>query len=126
MVLNVFTDTSCPYCKKLHEEMAKLQDAGISIHYLPYPRGGKQGPRYQTLKQVWCAKDKAKALTIAKGLDVGDLPAGNCIDGKLVDKGHILGNRVGVTGTPALFKSSGEKIEGYVPYKQLIPMVLKN
>ncbi len=71
--LNVFTDTSCSYGRKLHEEVAKLQDAGISVHYIPYPRGGSQGPGYQTLKQVWCAEDKATALTIGKDLASGDL-----------------------------------------------------
>ena len=125
-ILNVFTDTSCPYCKKLHEEVPKLQDAGISVHYIPYPRGGSRGPGYQKLKQVWCAKDKAATLTIGKGLESGDLPTGDCDDSKLVDQGHVLGNKVGVTGTPALFKSSGEMITGYVPYIELIPMVLDN
>ncbi|MFT5657437.1 MAG: thiol:disulfide interchange protein DsbC [Gammaproteobacteria bacterium] len=125
-ILNVFTDTSCPYCTKLHKEVKKLQDAGISVHYIPYPRGGKQGPGYQKLKQVWCAEDKATALTIGKGLASGKLPAGNCEKSILVDQGYAQGNKVGVTGTPALFKSSGEMITGYVPYDRLIPMVLNN
>lgn len=125
-VLNVFTDTSCPYCKKLHEEVPRLQEAGISVHYIPYPRGGSRGPGYQKLKQVWCAEDKASAMTIAKDLATGDLPAGDCEDSALVDKGYALGNKVGVTGTPALYKSSGEMITGYVPYQELIPMVLNN
>ena len=34
-VLNVFTDTSCGYCQKLHTEVGYLQDAGISVHYFP-------------------------------------------------------------------------------------------
>ena len=125
-ILNVFTDTTCPYCKKLHEQVGKLQEAGISIHYLPYARGSSQGPGYQSLKQVWCAKDKQEAMGIAKGLDIGDLPDGNCEKGKFIDEGYALGNRVGVTGTPSLFKSNGENIEGYVPYQELIPMVLNN
>jgi thiol:disulfide interchange protein DsbC len=125
-VLNVFTDTSCPYCRKLHEEVAELQDAGISVHYIPYPRGGSQGPGYQTLKQVWCAKDRATALTIGKDLASGDLPDGNCEDSLLVDEGYKLGNKVGVTGTPTLIKSNGEVITGYVPYQELIPRVLSN
>ena len=125
-VLNVFTDTSCPYCKKLHAEVGKLQEAGISVHYLPYPRGGKQGPGYQSLKQVWCAKDKLEAMNIAKELDIGDLPDGNCEKGKFVDEGYALGIKVGVSGTPSLFKSNGENIEGYVPYQELIPRVLNN
>lgn len=123
-VLNIFTDTSCPYCQKLHGEIAKLQEAGISVHYLPYPRGGIQGPGYATLKQVWCATDRARAMTIAKGLASGELPSSECEDAGLVDEGYRLGNKIGVTGTPALYKSSGELITGYVPYRDLIPRVL--
>jgi len=125
-VVNIYTDTSCPYCQKLHGEIANLQEAGISVHYLPYPRGGIRGPGYQTLKQVWCAKDRAEAMTIAKGHETGDLPAGDCENAALVDEGFALGKKVGVTGTPALFKSNGEMIQGYVPYQQLIPQVLNN
>ena len=125
-VLNIFTDTSCPYCKKLHAEVGKLQEAGISVHYLPYPRGGRQGPGYQTLKQVWCAKDKLQAMSIAKDLEIGDLPAGDCEKGKFVDEGYALGIKVGVNGTPSLFKSNGENIQGYVPYQKLIPRVLND
>lgn len=125
-MLNIFTDTSCAYCKKLHKEVPKSQDAGISVHYIPYPRGGNRGPGYQKLKQVWCAKDRATALTIGKGLTPSELPVGDCEDGILVDQGHMLGNQVGVTGTPALFKLNGEMITGYVPYNKLIPMILNN
>lgn len=125
-VLTVFTDTSCPYCKKLHREVSNLQQAGISVHYLPYPRGGSQGPGYQTMRQVWCATDRAKAMSIAKDLDLGSLPSGDCEAARLVDEGYDLGNRVGVTGTPSLFKSNGENIQGYVPYPELIKRVLEN
>ena len=96
------------------------------MHYIPYPRGGSQGPGYQTLKQVWCAEDRARALTIGKDLASGDLPAGDCEASVLVDDGYRLGNRVGVTGTPTLIKSNGEIITGYVPYLELIPKVLGN
>ncbi len=123
-VLNVFTDTSCPYCKKLHKEVPQLQDAGIEVRYLPYPRGSSRGPGYQSLKQVWCADNKAEAMDIAKGLKPGSLPSGDCAEAGMVDKGYALGNQVGVEGTPALFTESGQKISGYVPSQQLIPMLL--
>ena len=125
-VLNVFTDTSCPYCKKLHEEIPQLQDAGIEVRYLPFPRGGSRGPGYQDLTKVWCSKDKALGMDIAKGVDVGDLPDGQCKDSILVDNGFTLGNQMGVTGTPALITASGQLIEGYVPHKQLIPMLMRS
>lgn len=123
-VINVFTDTSCPYCKKLHEEVPELQKAGIEVRYFPFPRGGSRGPGYDELRKVWCGKDLAHTMNIAKGVEVGDLPEGNCENASIVDQGYTLGNQIGVTGTPALFTEQGQKIEGYVPHNQLIPMVL--
>ncbi len=125
-VLTVFTDTSCPYCRKLHKEVPKLNEAGISVKYLPYPRGGASGPGYTSLKQVWCATDRQKAMSIAKQNMEGELPSPDCEAAAMVDRGYQLGNEVGVTGTPALFKSNGQKIEGYVPYQTLIPMILND
>ena len=125
-VVNIFTDTSCSTCKKLFTEIPKLQAAGISIQYLPYPDEGLNSLGYKTLRQVWCSDDRAKALTIAKGLENGSLPMGNCVDGNLVDKGLAMGKKVGVVGTPAIFKQSGEQIKGYIPYQKLIPKILSN
>ena len=125
-VLNVFTDTSCPYCKKLHEEVPELQSAGIEVRYFPYPRGGNGGPGYKTLKQIWCSEDLSLGMDIAKGVAVGDLPSAECANAKFVDESYDIGNEVGVSGTPALFTSAGKKIDGYVPANRLIPMVLND
>jgi thiol:disulfide interchange protein DsbC len=124
--LTVFTDTSCPYCKKLHEEVGYLQQAGITVRYLPYPRGGERGPGYSTLKQVWCAEDKRTAMDIGKGITEGELPSGDCEAASFVDRGYEMGNQLGVTGTPALYLENGAAITGYVPYAELIPKVLKD
>lgn len=123
--LNVFTDTSCPYCQKLHSEIGKLQDAGITVRYLPYPRGGKAGPGYETLKSVWCADNRNAAMTAAKNNQLGELPSGDCPQSAMIDRGYRAGNKLGIRGTPALIKSNGEKIEGYVPYQELIPQLLQ-
>ena len=37
---------------------------------------------------------------------------------------YLLGNRIGVNGTPALYSSDGGKFNGYVPYQQLIPQLI--
>ena len=125
-VLNVFTDTSCGYCQKLHTEVKYLQQAGISVHYIPYPRGGSRGPGYSDLRKVWCADDKLAAMSVAKGAAAGSLAAsGDCESARYVDEGYELGNRVGVTGTPALFAADGTRFNGYVPYEQLIPQLVK-
>ena len=122
--LNVFTDTSCGYCRKLHAEVGHLQDAGISVRYLPFPRGGNRGPGYQDLKSVWCAEDPLEAMNIAKDVSQGHLGDGNCERAALVDKGYVLGQRLGLTGTPLLYSAQGTKFTGYVPYNELIPALL--
>ena len=124
-VLSVFTDTSCGYCQRLHTEVHFLQEAGISVHYYPYPRGGKRGPGYADLRKVWCSEDKLEAMDIAKGIESGTLAqSGDCDAGAYVDAGHELGNRIGVSGTPALYTADGTLFNGYVPYQQLIPQLL--
>ncbi|MFT5398292.1 MAG: thiol:disulfide interchange protein DsbC [Gammaproteobacteria bacterium] len=125
-VLNVFTDTSCSYCQKLHTEIKYLQEAGISVRYFPYPRGSNRGPGYQAMQKVWCSDDKPGALSIAKRTKPGSLGDGNCAAASYVDDGFELGERLGVTGTPALFTAAGVKFNGYVPYQQLIPQLLGN
>ena len=123
--LTIFTDTSCPYCQKLHSEIDKLQEAGITIRYFPYARGGSRGPGYQHLRSVWCSENRNQAMTDAKNQIFDDLPPGDCAAAVMVDRGYLAGNKIGISGTPALFKSNGEKIEGYRPYQELIPQILK-
>jgi thiol:disulfide interchange protein DsbC len=123
-VLNVFTDVACGYCKKLHREVHYLQEAGITVRYLPFPRGGSKGPGYIGLRQVWCAEDRQLAMGIAKGTDRGELGSDDCPLGDMVDRGFDLGNTIGVTGTPALYFGDGEKINGYMPHERLISEVL--
>ena len=39
-VVNVFTDITCGYCRKMHAEMADYNARGITFRYLAYPRSG--------------------------------------------------------------------------------------
>ncbi len=118
--INVFTDTSCPYCKKLHSEVPALQKAGVTVKYIAFPRSGLRGEAYQTMKSVWCAKDKMKALGIAKGNLSGSLDKKECDASSAVDAGYELGKQIGISGTPAIVLENGELLVGYVPYKQLL------
>ncbi|OED36183.1 hypothetical protein AB833_28215 [Chromatiales bacterium (ex Bugula neritina AB1)] len=39
-IVSIFTDPTCPYCRKLHEQIPQLSDAGIEVRYLAFPRAG--------------------------------------------------------------------------------------
>lgn len=117
--IDVFTDTSCPFCRKLHLEVPKLQEAGISVRYIPYPRGGAKGPGYQGLRKVWCADDPVKAMDQAKRKK-GNADNADCNRAVLVDKGFALGQKLGIQGTPTIYLPDGGKIGGYVPAGELL------
>ncbi len=39
-VITVFTDITCGYCHKLHQQMKEYNDLGITVRYLAFPRQG--------------------------------------------------------------------------------------
>ncbi len=110
-VITVFTDTSCGYCRKLHNELQSYLDAGISIRYLAFPRGGLQGGTFNELQSIWCASNPQKTLTAAK--------AGDTIEPKQcsnkVAEHYALGQSFGISGTPAIVLPDGSLIPGYQP-----------
>ena len=62
----VFTDVDCYYCQKLHQEMAEMNELGIEVRYLAYPRAGIGSPSYRKVASAWCADDPNEALTQLK------------------------------------------------------------
>lgn len=62
MSLLVFTDITCGYCHKLHEEMKDYNALGITVRYLAFPRQGLESQAEQDMKSIWCAKDKNKSV----------------------------------------------------------------
>ena len=65
----IFTDVECGYCRKMHADIAEYNKLGIGFEYLAYPRMGPGSPDFAKMEAVWCAKDRPKALTEAKGDD---------------------------------------------------------
>ncbi len=109
----VFTDPACGYCQMLHKDINAINEAGIEVRYLAWPRGDQFIPLSTA---VWCAKDKSAALTAAKA---GIAPEPATCDNPIA-KHMALGFKLGVSGTPAIFTESGEQIGGYLPPAELI------
>lgn len=115
-VITVFTDPTCGYCQQLHKNMAQYHDAGITVRYLAFPRSGVTGSAGQTLQNVWCAADPLNALSVAK--NGGTVPTARCANP--VAEHYALGQKFGVTGTPAIVLASGELIPGLLPLPRLL------
>ena len=114
--ITVFTDVDCPYCARLHKEVPKLNEAGVKVRYLLYPRAGKGSETYKRSVAVWCAKDRAKALGIAKG--GGAIEMKTCSNP--VDAVLKLAEEVPVEGTPTLVLDDGRVVPGFAPADKLL------
>lgn len=117
--ITVFSDIDCPYCKKLHEEIPKLNKAGVTVRYIAYPRAGVNSPSYNKAVSVWCADDKNKAMDEAMS---GKTPVSKTCKNPVKD--HMMQAEVfEVSGTPNIILDSGDMLPGYVPANKLIQML---
>jgi len=115
-VISVFTDISCYYCKKLHKAIPQLQESGVTIKYLAFPREGKNSDTANQMSSIWCAKDKAKAMNLAK--NSGRIESLSCDDP--VEKQFDLARELGVNATPTIFTTEGVKISGFASAERLL------
>ena len=51
-VIQIFTDSTCPYCSRLHEQVPELNQQGVEVRYLAFPRQGPQGKGFDDLVNV--------------------------------------------------------------------------
>jgi len=121
----VFTDPTCPYCRRVHEEIEEYAAAGITVNYVPYPRSGFRGNDYEQLKKVMCADNRQQAMHDFKmgtaGSDYDRFGSEQkCHD--IVANGYEMGGRIGITGTPFIFLSNGTAIPGYNPAERIIQL----
>ena len=114
--ITVFTDVDCGYCRKLHSEISQLNDLGVQVRYLAYPRAGPGTEDWRKMEAVWCAKDRKNAITEAKA--GREVKAPQC--STPVAKQFKLGEQMGVRGTPAIFTATGDYIGGYLTPGQMI------
>jgi len=113
--ITVFTDTSCGYCRKLHNEMQSYLDQGITVRYLAFPRGGVASETFTELQSIWCAKNPQQAMDKAKA--GGKVTAAQCTN--TVADQYNLGQSFGISGTPAIVLADGTLIPGYQPAEAL-------
>ena len=113
--LVTFEDPNCGYCKKLAQEIQKLNN--VTVHTFLYPVLGEDS--HEKSKAIWCSADRAKAWNewMLNGKEAGKASAKCDITG--LEKSIETGRKLGIRGTPALFFSDGGRVPGYMPGPQL-------
>lgn len=126
--LTVFTDVNCGYCRALHEHIADFNKAGIAVEYLAWPRegvtttAGRPTPTYTEMVSIWCSADPKAAFTAAKQ---GHAPKPATCDNPVKSQ-YLLGERLGVDGTPAVITQDGRMLGGYVTADQVLDDLRKH
>jgi thiol:disulfide interchange protein DsbC len=109
--LAYFTDPNCGYCKKLEQELKKVNDVTLYLFLYPIFNGSAE-----KVEAVWCSKDRAKAWDDLM-LNGVQPTAAKC--NNVIAKVKELGARFHINGTPALIFSDGALVPGYMPAADL-------
>lgn len=106
--LVVFSDPDCPYCKKLEQELAKVDDVTVYTFLMPLEQ--LHPDSRAKADAVWCSKDRSAAWT------------GLMRDGKVPRKARgceaphnivlPLAEKLGISGTPFLVAGDGRTMPG--------------
>jgi len=115
--LQVFTDVDCGYCRKLHGEVARLNEMGVQVDYLAFPRGGARSAAAAKMSAIWCAEGDERRALMTRAKNGENLAPASC-DNPVMEQFDI-GRQLGVTGTPALVLDDGRLLPGYLPAEQL-------
>ena len=115
--ITVFTDVDCAWCRKLHSEMAEYNKLGVRVRYMAWPRSGPATEAWSKAVGVWCAANKAEAMSRAKRGEA--VKPASCAQNP-VQKQWDLGRQLGVRGTPGLILADGELVPGYLPPAELV------
>lgn len=122
-VIHVFTDLDCIFCRRFHNNIKEIVNAGVEVRYLPFPRGGVDSKSYEMSRFVWCSKDPY--LAVEHVLSGKKLSVDKC-ENDLVKDGFDLGRRLGIKGTPTVIFEDGYMLSNYMEPNELIDKALQH
>lgn len=111
----MFSDADCPFCKRIENDIKRLDDVTIYTFLFPIDQLHPDAARKSAM--IWCAPDRAKAWDAF--FEAGTLPdnKGDCATP--IKDTALLGNRLRVSATPTLVFADGSMVPGALPLAQL-------
>jgi thiol:disulfide interchange protein DsbC len=108
-VFATFEDPNCPFCKRLWQEVAKLDN--VTVYTFLYPILSPDSEA--RAKAIWCSKDRSRAWV--DHMLTASMPAPAAACANPIEKNLALGRRLRVSGTPTMFFTSGQRLVGARP-----------
>lgn len=117
--ITIFTDIDCGYCRQFHREIEQVNNLGVEVRYLFYPRTGPNTDSWAKAEKVWCSGTDLRNDALTRAKLGGQVPESGC-DTTPVGSHWDLGHAIGVTGTPSIIAPNGEIIGGYMAPDMLL------
>ncbi|MDC7714785.1 DsbC family protein [Vogesella sp. LYT5W] len=114
--LVVFSDPDCPFCKKLERESLSQLD-NVTVYTFLYPLAQLHPDAPRKARQIWCSGDRAGSWL--GFMREGKAPGGSDKCATPLAEIAALGERLGISGTPALVFPSGELVAGAIPLAEI-------
>lgn len=121
-IVHVFTDVDCPFCRKLHYGIEKMNELGITVKYLAAPLASLHPKAQGKMEKIWCADNRRAALD-QYNFDKETPQSSDCVNP--VASQLKISQRLGVNGTPAIFLSDGTHLPGYLKPSALLKEIKK-
>ena len=118
----VFTDWTCPYCRRLHSRIDQLNAQGVTVHYMLFPRklmAGREAaaPVLDGFRRAWCAEDQRMAFDdLFAGIDLAEPGEACAFEGRSdfpAEEHFVMGLIYGIKGTPLTVSSTGARSTGF-------------
>ena len=106
-----FTDPNCGFCRKLEQELSKVNNVTLYLFMYPIFQGSDE-----IVRNVQCAKDPVKAWDelMLKGIKPASASCKTSTNQVMA-----LGKKLRVTGTPNIIFAGGIQNPGYLPSEEL-------
>ena len=113
--LAVFSDPDCPYCRRLEQDLTKLNDVTVYTFLLPIEQLHPAAP--EKAKAVWCSADRQKTWSALMLSNVAPSGAKSCENP--VEKIAAFAQQKHINATPTMFLADGTRISGAKPAAEL-------
>ena len=111
--LVVFADPNCGYCKRFERDLQKVDN--VTVYLFLYPILSQDST--DKSRNIWCAKDKAKAWLDWMVRD--QAPAAASCDATALTRNIEFGRKHKITGTPTLIFADGSRVPGAINSQQV-------
>jgi thiol:disulfide interchange protein DsbC len=117
----VFEDPNCGYCKRFEKDLQKLDNVTISLYLYPILSADSA----EKSRNIWCAKDKAKAWNDWMLRNQTPTIAAASCDAPALTRNVEFGKKHRITGTPTLLFADGSRIPGAIAVEQIEAQLAK-